>query len=280
MMVVSRRAFTLIELLVVIAIIAILAAILFPVFAQAKNAAKKTTSLSNMKQIGLGSMIYLGDYDDRVVPLRWFDALQRDPLNQKFPSTQGFFHYPLLLEPYTKNVDLFFCPNDKGDDPAMRFGACPNAGRFDKEGCAYWYLVGAYPSYGLNRVYLNTATPGAFGALSYSGVSATSLDNTASTVLFAEATGKDIVSPGRPVVRQPVGYHRVDPPSAWKPLASSDPAATGIDATTQGQLWGRFDNKKVIVTWLDGHSSYRAINSLKGEGTTVEEVDRFFNGRG
>lgn len=277
---VIRRAFTLIELLVVIAIIAILAAILFPVFAQAKNAAKKTTSLSNMRQVGVASMIYLGDYDDRVVPLRWFDATLQDPLNSKFPSTQGFFHYPLLLEPYTKNIDLFFCPNDKADDAAMRFGSCPNAGRFDKTGCAYWYLMGAYPSYGFNRNYLNTSTAGAFGALSYSGVSATSLESPASTLFFAEATGKDIVSPGRPVVRQPVGYHRVDAPSFWKPIANADPAAIGVDATTQGQLWGRFDQKKVIVTWLDGHVTYRAINSLKGEGTTTEEIDRFFNGRG
>src|SRR5471032_1528852 len=59
-----RKAFTLIELLVVIAIIAILAAILFPVFAQAKLAAKKTVDLSNLKEISLGAIMYAGDYDD------------------------------------------------------------------------------------------------------------------------------------------------------------------------------------------------------------------------
>ena len=67
----SHRAFTLIELLVVIAIIAILAAILFPVFAQAKAAAKKTQDLSNVKQIGLGLVMYAGDSDD-VLPMDQF----------------------------------------------------------------------------------------------------------------------------------------------------------------------------------------------------------------
>ena len=66
-----RKAFTLIELLVVIAIIAILAAILFPVFAQAKNAAKKSADLSNMKQMGLGMAMYSTDTDD-VYPSAYF----------------------------------------------------------------------------------------------------------------------------------------------------------------------------------------------------------------
>ena len=81
-----KRAFTLIELLVVIAIIAILAAILFPVFAQAKSAAKKTQDLSQMKQLGTAVQIYAGDNDD-TLPLAyavgpggvWFHAGPVDP---------------------------------------------------------------------------------------------------------------------------------------------------------------------------------------------------------
>ena len=72
----KQKAFTLIELLVVIAIIAILAAILFPVFAQAKDAAKKTQSISNVKNLTLGVIMYTNDYDDTVMPTLSFNWTQ------------------------------------------------------------------------------------------------------------------------------------------------------------------------------------------------------------
>src|SRR5438094_9941222 len=74
---VAKRGFTLIELLVVIAIIAILAAILFPVFAQAREAARKTTCLSNEKQIGMGVLMYIQDYDEQFpnAGACWWDAI-------------------------------------------------------------------------------------------------------------------------------------------------------------------------------------------------------------
>jgi len=93
----SKKAFTLIELLVVIAIIAILAAILFPVFAQAKLAAKKTVDLSNLKQIGAMLMLYCNDNDDQY-PLTSYP---------EFGNT-----WPMECQPYIKNWDMFRSPGD------------------------------------------------------------------------------------------------------------------------------------------------------------------------
>ncbi len=103
-----RTAFTLIELLVVIAIIAILAAILFPVFAQAKFAAKKTVDLSNAKQIGTANKLYLSDSDD-TMPI--FYAYNSDP---SIYSPAAHHGTEVLLLPYTKNKDLFKSPLDSG----------------------------------------------------------------------------------------------------------------------------------------------------------------------
>ena len=91
-----RMGFTLIELLVVIAIIAILAAILFPVFAQAKVAAKKSASLSNAKQQGLAQFMYMNDYDDAFIT-SWARG---------FPGDASFW-----VQPYMKNLQVIFEPN-------------------------------------------------------------------------------------------------------------------------------------------------------------------------
>jgi len=102
-----NRAFTLIELLVVIAIIAILAAILFPVFAQAKLAAKKTQALSNAKQLATANFIYMGDYDDNLIK-SYFGFPQAPTCDWNMPwGTPGLFYsWRYALQPYMKSVPL------------------------------------------------------------------------------------------------------------------------------------------------------------------------------
>jgi prepilin-type N-terminal cleavage/methylation domain-containing protein/prepilin-type processing-associated H-X9-DG protein len=100
----KNRAFTLIELLVVIAIIAILAAILFPVFAQAREKARQITCVSNMKQLGLGVLMYAQDYDEKCAP-------NRMPNTYNPPEPTGMT-WRAALQPYLKNTQIFFCPDD------------------------------------------------------------------------------------------------------------------------------------------------------------------------
>jgi prepilin-type N-terminal cleavage/methylation domain-containing protein len=104
-----KKAFTLIELLVVIAIIAILAAILFPVFAQAKQAAKKTQDLSNVKQLSLGITLYTSDHDD-MYPSAYFHRAFNPALGG---TTAGYVHWSGMVEPYVKNRALYISPGDK-----------------------------------------------------------------------------------------------------------------------------------------------------------------------
>ena len=111
-----RKAFTLIELLVVIAIIAILAAILFPVFSQAKEAAKRSACLSNLRQIGTALTLYQGDFDDRLPDRR--DLKQSLPGGYRPwtswpPSDPRAGWAALTLFPYTKNDDLWSCPSGR-----------------------------------------------------------------------------------------------------------------------------------------------------------------------
>ncbi len=111
----ASSAFTLIELLVVIAIIAILAAILFPVFAQARAKARQTACLSNIKQLGTSAMMYAQDYDE-IMPETGWQGPCSPPGEAPQTATDNFFSgvyaFPLAVQPYAKNLQILSCPSD------------------------------------------------------------------------------------------------------------------------------------------------------------------------
>ena len=105
----THPAFTLIELLVVIAIIAILAAILFPVFARARENARRSSCQSNLKQIALGMMQYTQDYDERSVPVR------------AGGSGSAYFVWNDIVQPYLKSTQIFVCPSDSSSSHKLSY---------------------------------------------------------------------------------------------------------------------------------------------------------------
>jgi prepilin-type N-terminal cleavage/methylation domain-containing protein len=108
----SLRGFTLIELLVVIAIIAILAAILFPVFAKAREKARMTSCLSNMKQCALATLMYIQDYDETFPRVPNVGETYLVP-NQP-EAKQGWLYWAQMAKPYIKSEKILACPSDSG----------------------------------------------------------------------------------------------------------------------------------------------------------------------
>jgi prepilin-type N-terminal cleavage/methylation domain-containing protein/prepilin-type processing-associated H-X9-DG protein len=149
-----KRAFTLIELLVVIAIIAILAAILFPVFAKAREAARKSSCQSNLKQVVTAAMMYSQDYDERVVP-SWLNYV---------PPSGGTAYWMGFILPYTKNTGIYRCPStslnaeSNPNNPQVSayahqhnnlgWGDSPSMAAIDKPAeTIYFHDVGTFPDW-------------------------------------------------------------------------------------------------------------------------------------
>jgi len=180
-----KRAFTLIELLVVIAIIAILAAILFPVFAQAKLAAKKTAGLNQTKQIGLGINLYLNDSDDTLPGYRFnstTDAINPtylkykaagDPKAAKFEAeganTIKAIFFNQLIDPYVKNDDLWKAPTNSN-----AWANYQDKGTWDPG----FFSYGGQNSYGLNNYLIK----------GNAGTSASIIAETSNTLVAVDAT--------------------------------------------------------------------------------------------
>lgn len=248
-----KRAFTLIELLVVIAIIAILAAILFPVFAQAKVSAKKAASLSNLKQDTLAVLMYAGDSDDMFVP----HAYQN--VDAAFPDDVRY--WPVLVQPYTKNWQLLRDPLQMVDI----FGIWSNPS------VAWWYNWMRWPDYGYNATYLNrdpdcsTWQPMGYGL----PISATSPANPALTVMLttAKVSGDSGGAYTSQVVEAPATILAPDACTwsngGWGVGAYGDEAGLYPNNPTGTSLYAiNYGNTNGNVTFTDGHTKTYAAGQL------------------
>jgi prepilin-type N-terminal cleavage/methylation domain-containing protein/prepilin-type processing-associated H-X9-DG protein len=150
-----RRAFTLIELLVAIAIIAILAAILFPVFAKAREKARQTSCASNLRNLGAAVLMYAQDYDEQF------------PLAAYAGAGFTFFTWHDLTDPYSKNTDIWHCPSSQ-------------VSKKDQGGKVTTH-------FGYNVRYLTTIQPDFSNANGHTAVSLAAIQSPAETVLLVDA---------------------------------------------------------------------------------------------
>ncbi|MCC7491017.1 MAG: DUF1559 domain-containing protein [Fimbriimonadaceae bacterium] len=231
-----RRAFTLIELLVVIAIIAILAAILFPVFAKAREKARQTRCLSQLHQIGMGLTMYLQDCE--AYP-------QMSAPASAVPRTK----WPDLIWPYVKSTQLFICPNA---DPALfsrRFTHDPNL---------------TYGGYGYNYQYLGNSR------LAWTAIDA-NISVPASTIALADTDGtrRDDGSVG-------AGQYTLDPPWPSTRGSGQPEGYYGTGSECGSGAQGcrarpaERHNELVNVAYADGHSKAvkrSTMDDLNRDGT-------------
>lgn len=222
----SRLAFTLIELLVVIAIIAILAAILFPVFAQARRAAKQTTCISNSRQIGLAQMMYTNDHDGMLTP---YQSVGLCPWPQICGTSNVTLGFLFKLQPYSRSNILSQCPEARQINRANATGnRLWHEGRL---GYGMAYPLGEQGGGGIPQM-LATAM---FG-------------NPAQRALIMDAV------PSGPSSRPLYNAHGIFMNYASSPFI---PTEYGFPAAISFTPWhsrpeGRH-NGRVVVTFLDGH---------------------------
>jgi len=260
----NTSGFTLIELLVVIAIIAILAAILFPVFAQAREKARAISCLSNEKQVCLSFDMYLQDYDESMVPLWAYEVNhQYDGTAQAYASNNW---WPELLDPYTKSWAIYHCP-DMADPTGVWNG--PNAwwgNWMRRSGIGYNYL-----DLGQWNNCLDTA-----------GVSLASVTKPAGTIAFVDSAfqGSGALSttpnPNDPYpTNAERGSSVVNAPAQYAAILPAPVSCTYYDGKNGGWDWttpGATPNytgwtinrhsEGMNVGWVDGHCKYLKLSAL------------------
>jgi prepilin-type N-terminal cleavage/methylation domain-containing protein/prepilin-type processing-associated H-X9-DG protein len=236
------KAFTLIELLVVIAIIAIMAAILFPVFAQAREKARQSACLSNVKQLGLGVAMYAQDHDDFM------------PYNYAYtwPGQRELYYWQDLCRPYVKNEAVYSCPSASPHTTQnyLRPPGLPNPLVRDYIANAQWgFSESGSLKYG-DKDYGRAAGPGVAGPFTNNwqnpSIALAEIEETAGTIsIFDGRSGYDEVWRGEQVD----AYYNATGKCAW---TSNEPSKQFCQ---EGHTHKRH-NGGYTVAFVDGHAKW------------------------
>lgn len=260
----SHRAFTLVELLVVIAIIAILAAMLFPVFARVRENARRTSCTSNMKQIGLGIMQYQQDHDGR------------------YPMSSGSLRWPEYIFTYVNSRQVFICPStspaiveEKGQTWTASTGDVTGAPKFYGYGYNYQYL-------GNSRT-PTSANPNA-AAFPFTATD-TMVEAPSQTVAVADTAGVPTTTKtGTYVVEPPQPVYQAD--GTLRTSGRNNAADTfyrnggGADPATARSTPAPRHLDMVSVAFADGHAKAMKLEQLDDFNNDGVKDNGYFNGRG
>jgi type II secretory pathway pseudopilin PulG len=216
--------------MVVIAVISILAAILFPAFAKARQAARKAVDISNMKQLSMALSLYAQDYDDH------FPYFQNSPF--------GHDLWPTLLFPYYSNVNVLFSPSLPEIASSPRSHTTINIQSFGDAA----YVTNRFPSYGYNKNYLGVTPPG--GSTSH-GAALSAIQVPTQTLAFVTTATYQTDSHANLLVPfQPAAGFAYATPPPWSGGAE-------ITSDSYGGAWPTY-NGFFIAAFVDGH--VKAIN--------------------
>jgi prepilin-type N-terminal cleavage/methylation domain-containing protein/prepilin-type processing-associated H-X9-DG protein len=260
----SSHGFTLIELLVVIAIIAILAAILFPVFAQAREKARSASCLSNTKQIGLGMVMYTEDYDESYPHAMEFCNGIPNPIQpvSTLHPTGVYNMWQAEIYPYIKNWQVFSCPSDTiplSPDPFINY--------YDLSyGYNYGYLSTLIVQGG--AVAPATADPGCGASQWFASVTLAAVEAPANIVMITDNGGRTFNASGGSILGD-----IVNPPDAWSSTQYFyGPVQVGWGLNCQdyfqGTKWGDTDGfawrhiNGGNVAFCDGHAKFYQVGPL------------------
>jgi len=260
----ASKAFTLIELLVVIAIIAILAAILFPVFAQAREKARQTSCLSNLKQMGTAFMMYVQDYDERFPLAFGYDpGLQANPaytFNHLTPPLWrasapvgspryniAMQHWSNTIQPYIKNYDMYKCPSGPETDIVSAAEYASATAKWANSSYTFNGLLNQYPQAGITAV---TDVPLAWEGRGKAAAKGFSLSNP--TLICDSGNGSDCIYKPR-TAPYPAG------------ACQTGNGSTGTMFGLSGTMW--IHNQGATFLYADSHARWVRLGAQVGSAT-------------